>query len=157
MIALTRDLHVFASRVTTGFTAILLSIRHIAHARYVRALLAFLICHFEFDPFESAHPLRPRALTLDVVPLPHRPVGLPGESADRSAFGDYVISGDCMQVSKTPVLLTYSFRGCWVSCPKKRSGLRVRGLIACQYLDGLEIVPLLIEVRFQLNLETRYF
>jgi hypothetical protein len=46
VIALTRDLYVFASRVTTGFSAVLLSIRHIAQARYVRALLGLLIPHF---------------------------------------------------------------------------------------------------------------
>src|ERR1700756_726601 len=51
--------------------------------------------------------------TLDVVPLPHRPAGLSGESPDRSAFGDYVILGDCMQVSKPAVLLTHSFRVVW--------------------------------------------
>jgi hypothetical protein len=46
MVALTRDFHVFASRVTTGFSAVLLSIRHIAQARYVCALLGLLIRHF---------------------------------------------------------------------------------------------------------------
>jgi hypothetical protein len=45
MIALARDFHVFASRVTTGLSAVLLSIRHIAQARYVRALLDLLIRH----------------------------------------------------------------------------------------------------------------
>jgi hypothetical protein len=45
MIALARDFHVFPSRVTTGFSAVLLSIRYIAHARYVRALLGLLIRH----------------------------------------------------------------------------------------------------------------
>jgi hypothetical protein len=46
MVALTRDFHVFASRVTTGFSAVFFSIRHIAQARYVRALLGLLIRHF---------------------------------------------------------------------------------------------------------------
>jgi hypothetical protein len=46
MIALARDFHIFPSRVTTGFSAVLLSIRHIAQARYVRALLGLLIRHF---------------------------------------------------------------------------------------------------------------
>jgi hypothetical protein len=57
MVALARDLYVLASRVTTGFSAVLLSIRHIAQARYVSALLGLLICHlgsvlsgFFFDP-----------------------------------------------------------------------------------------------------------
>jgi len=46
MIALARDFHVFASRVTTRFSAVFFSIRHIAQARYVRALLGLLIRHF---------------------------------------------------------------------------------------------------------------
>jgi hypothetical protein len=46
MIALTRDFHVFASLVTTGFSAVLLPIRHIAQARYVRTSLGLLIPHF---------------------------------------------------------------------------------------------------------------
>jgi hypothetical protein len=45
MIALASDFHVFPSRVTTGFSAVRLSIRHIAQARYVRALLGLLIRH----------------------------------------------------------------------------------------------------------------
>jgi hypothetical protein len=45
MIALARDFHVFPSRVTTGFSAVLLSICHIAQARYVRALLGVLTRH----------------------------------------------------------------------------------------------------------------
>jgi len=53
MIALTRDFYVFASRVTTGFSAVFFSIPNIAQARYVCALLAFLICHFGFFLSES--------------------------------------------------------------------------------------------------------
>jgi hypothetical protein len=46
MIALASDFNAFPSRVTTGFSAVRLSIRHIAQARYVRALLGLLIRHF---------------------------------------------------------------------------------------------------------------
>jgi hypothetical protein len=46
MVAWTRDFHVFVSRVTTGFSAVFFSSRHIAQARYVRALLGLLIRHF---------------------------------------------------------------------------------------------------------------
>jgi len=60
MVALTRDLHVFTSRVTTRISAILLSISYIAKAWYVRALSRVLIRHFavrflsfEFQPFSS--------------------------------------------------------------------------------------------------------
>lgn len=45
MIALTRDFHVFASRVTTGFSAVFLSISYIAQARYVRALSYLFVRH----------------------------------------------------------------------------------------------------------------
>jgi|HubBroStandDraft_6_1064221.scaffolds.fasta_scaffold02144_11 hypothetical protein len=46
MAALARDFYIFASRFTTGFPAVFLAIRYIAQARYVRALLVFLIRHF---------------------------------------------------------------------------------------------------------------
>jgi hypothetical protein len=45
MVALTRDFHVFASCVATGFSTVFFSIRHIAQARYVRALLGLLTRH----------------------------------------------------------------------------------------------------------------
>jgi hypothetical protein len=45
MVALTRDFHVFASRVTTRFSAVFFSISHIAKAWYVRALFRLLIPH----------------------------------------------------------------------------------------------------------------
>jgi hypothetical protein len=47
MVALTRDFEVFASRVTTGFSAVFFSIRYIAQARYVRALFSLLIHHYD--------------------------------------------------------------------------------------------------------------
>ena len=46
MVALTHDFYVFASRVTTSFSAIFFSIWYIAQTRYVRALLGLLIRHF---------------------------------------------------------------------------------------------------------------
>jgi hypothetical protein len=45
MVALTRDLQILTSRVTTRITAILLSISHIAKARYVRTLSRHLTRH----------------------------------------------------------------------------------------------------------------
>ena len=45
--ALTRNLHIFASRITTGISAVFFSIRYLAQAWYVRAFLASLICHFD--------------------------------------------------------------------------------------------------------------
>jgi len=47
MVALTRDFHVLASGVTTGFSAIFFAIRYIAQARYVCALLGPLSCHYD--------------------------------------------------------------------------------------------------------------
>jgi hypothetical protein len=47
MIALTCDFRVFASRVTTGFSAKFFPIRYIAQARYVCALLGILIRHYD--------------------------------------------------------------------------------------------------------------
>jgi hypothetical protein len=48
MIALTRDFHVVATRITTRFSAVFFSARHIAKAWYVRALFRLLIRHYNF-------------------------------------------------------------------------------------------------------------
>jgi hypothetical protein len=53
MIALTRDFHVVAARVTTGFSAVFFSIRHVAQARHMRAFLRLLICHYDSIPSRS--------------------------------------------------------------------------------------------------------
>jgi hypothetical protein len=45
MVALTGDFHIFASGVTTDFSAIFFPIRHMAQARYVRAFLGLSIRH----------------------------------------------------------------------------------------------------------------
>ncbi len=47
MVALTGDFHVFTSRVTTCFSAVLFSIRYIAEAWDVRALSCILIRHYD--------------------------------------------------------------------------------------------------------------
>jgi len=46
MVALTRDFHVFASRVTTRLSAILFPVWYIAEAWDVRALSCLLIRHY---------------------------------------------------------------------------------------------------------------
>ena len=46
MVALTRDFHVFTSRVTTGFSAVFFSVGYIAKTWYVRAFFRFLIRHY---------------------------------------------------------------------------------------------------------------
>jgi hypothetical protein len=61
MIALTRDFHIFASGVTTGFSAVFFSIRYNAQARQVRAHLGLLIRHYDFRPFQVYFPI-PAAL-----------------------------------------------------------------------------------------------
>src|SRR5258708_2412735 len=52
MVALTRDFHVFASCIAARLSAVFFSIRHIAKAWYVRALLRLTIRHCQFCPFE---------------------------------------------------------------------------------------------------------
>jgi len=62
MAALASDFHVLTSRVTAGNSAVFFAIRYIAQARYVRAFLALLICHFT--------PSFPNNFsTFDVVPV----------------------------------------------------------------------------------------
>ena len=56
MIALTRNFHVFASCVTTGFTAIFFPIQHITQARYVCALPGRSIRHHDPVLFKVSHP-----------------------------------------------------------------------------------------------------
>ena len=51
MVALTRDFHVFASRVTADFSAVFFSIGHITQTWYVRAFVGPLIRHFDPFPF----------------------------------------------------------------------------------------------------------
>ena len=46
MVALTRDFHVVASRVTACLSAVLFSFRYIAKAWYMRALSRLLIAHY---------------------------------------------------------------------------------------------------------------
>lgn len=47
MVALTRNFHVFASCVTTGFSAVFLSISYFAQAWYVRALSHLFVRHYD--------------------------------------------------------------------------------------------------------------
>ena len=48
MLALTRNLQIFACCVTTSFSAVFVSVGYIAKTWYVRALFGPLISHFEF-------------------------------------------------------------------------------------------------------------
>jgi hypothetical protein len=47
MVALARDLHIFAPRVTTSIAAVLFAVSYIAQTRYVRALSRLLIRHLQ--------------------------------------------------------------------------------------------------------------
>jgi len=100
MIALTRDFHVFTSRVTTDFSAVFFSVRYVAQARYVRAFLALLIRHFGSglsgrlcDPCSTA--------ILDVAPF-NRPsyVSLMGLTLRCQSLVATVTSTNCIRVSK---------------------------------------------------------
>jgi hypothetical protein len=107
VVALTSDFHLVASSLTTGFTAVFFSVRYIAEARYVRALLALLFCHFGFHPLESAFFF---TTILDVAPFTlatNR--SFEGSPVVAQLFGDYVILGNCMQISKLVFLLSHSF------------------------------------------------
>lgn len=53
MVALTGDLHIFASSVTTRFPTVFVSIAYIAQAGYVCALGALLIRHYDSVLFKS--------------------------------------------------------------------------------------------------------
>jgi hypothetical protein len=53
VVALTGDFHVFASCVTTRFSAIFFSIRYIAQARYVCARLGLSVRHYDSVLFRS--------------------------------------------------------------------------------------------------------
>jgi hypothetical protein len=55
MIALTRDFHVVATRVTTRFSAVFFSARHTAKAWYVRALVRLLILVRHYNFVLSSH------------------------------------------------------------------------------------------------------
>jgi hypothetical protein len=77
MVALTRDFHVFASRVTADFSAVFLSICYVTETWYVRALVHPLIRHFDSFPSRSS-PMLHRRDSLDVAP----------RSTDPSKFDD---------------------------------------------------------------------
>jgi hypothetical protein len=53
MVALTRDFHVFASRVTTRLPAVFFSNWYIAKAWYVRAFFRLMISHYQFSHRET--------------------------------------------------------------------------------------------------------
>ena len=57
MVALTRDFHVFASRVTADFSAVFFSICYITQTCYVRAFVGPLIRHFDSFPFVVTSPM----------------------------------------------------------------------------------------------------
>jgi hypothetical protein len=149
MAALTRDLHVFASRVTTGFSAVFFSVRYIAQARYVRALPHHLIRHF--GSFLSGSLIRS---------LPHRnprrsPVGYSNPGAcgklshsRPSVFGGFLISTDSMQISKLRLVGECGFGRISRSAVKFNKVSSVGRRIARRYADGLVVVSLLIEVKF---------
>jgi hypothetical protein len=56
MIALTRDFHVFTSRVSASFSAVFFSIAYIAKTRHVCTLFGLLIRHYSFRLSNSDPP-----------------------------------------------------------------------------------------------------
>jgi hypothetical protein len=69
MVALTRDLHVFASGVTTRISAVLFSIWYIAKAWYVRAFSCLLIRHYNSVLSGPIHPFRSLARAVGLFDL----------------------------------------------------------------------------------------
>jgi hypothetical protein len=80
MAALTRDHHVFAARITTGFSAVFFSIRYLAQAWHVGTLPHHLIRHF--GSFCSGSVLRSLPhRNLDVALLAVRILELEGNNS----------------------------------------------------------------------------
>jgi hypothetical protein len=102
MVALTRDFHVFTSRVSASFSTVFFSAGYIAKTRYVRALFRLLIRHCNSILSNSDPPAPITEATCDswrsAVPCTDR--GVSRESSRRSGFGNYFISSDCIQLSK---------------------------------------------------------
>ncbi len=109
MVALTCDFQIVTSRVPTRFSAVFFSIRCIAKAWDVRALFRLLIRHYNFI-LSSLSSIKKNTATVDVAPLSCTDVrDLGGVHSRRPVFGDYVISDDCMQISKRRLPLSHMF------------------------------------------------
>jgi hypothetical protein len=139
MAALACDFHFLASRVTTGCSAVFFAVLYIAQARYVRALLVFLIRHFGSFLSRSLPPT-PSRLVHDVAPLAVPTKNESRVHSDCSSHCGYVISTECMQLSKLwPRASARLFKVLWF-------GIAIRGvssvsrLIARRYFDGAEAI-----------------
>jgi hypothetical protein len=58
MVALTRDFHVFTSRVTADLSAVFFSARYTAKTWYARALFGLMIRHY-YSVLSNSHPPAP--------------------------------------------------------------------------------------------------
>jgi|SRR5579863_1547328 len=101
MVALTRDLHVFASGVATRISAVLFSICYISKAWYVRAFYCLLTHHNNLSLL--ARPTFPITRTVRLFDVAS--VAVParmnrGDSRGSPVFGGYVLSTECMLMSK---------------------------------------------------------
>ena len=141
MVALTGDLHIFASSVTTRFSTVFFSLPYIAQARYVCALGGLLICHYDSVLFRSIF----RSLQLsifDVIPIAQtKPIKSHGIGSSRQFV--HVTQTNCIRIAKPPSPLAGLF-GVLRRAVKHNEMSGVDGPILRQYLDGLEIVSLLI-------------
>jgi hypothetical protein len=75
MVTLTRDFHVFTSRVTASLPAVFFSVTYITKAWYVRAFFRLLIrhCNSILSNSNPPAPITEATNFLDVAPLLYRP------------------------------------------------------------------------------------
>jgi hypothetical protein len=91
VVALASDFNVFASRITTRFSAVFFSTHHIAKAWYVRAVFRLLIRHYKFVLSSLANLPSLNTAILDVAPFTALTKRCFEEASSQIVFGGYVI------------------------------------------------------------------
>jgi len=137
MAALTCDFYFLATRVTTGCSAVFFAVLYIAQTRHVCALFVFWIRHFGSFLSRSLSPT-PSHLIPDVAPLAVPTKNESRVHSDCSSHCGYVISTECMQLSKLwPRASARLFKVLWFGI-STHGVSSVSRLIGRRYLDGAE-------------------